>query len=69
MRKAVFFQLHVTGKAKRGKAKFTPEMITTGSFYIHSCTLLINLQCISRNRSIPQTKSATPSIKFNMKSH
>lgn len=47
MRKTAVFQLHVIGKEKRGLAKFTPEMITAGTFYNHSCTLLINLECIT----------------------
>lgn len=47
MRKIVVFQLNVIGKGKRGSAKFTPEMITAGTFYNHSCTLLINLECIT----------------------
>lgn len=47
MRKIAVFQLHVIGKEKRGLAKFTPEMITAGTFYNHSCALLINLECIT----------------------
>ena len=32
---------------KKRLGKFTPEIITTGSFYIHSRILLINLECIT----------------------
>lgn len=47
MRKIVFIQLHIMRGRGRAQAKFTPEMITAGTFYIHSCTLLINLECIT----------------------
>lgn len=47
MSKIAVFQLHVIGKERRGSAKFTPEIITAGTFYNHSCTLLINFECIT----------------------
>ena len=42
-----FISTSCNRERKNRLGKFTPEMITTGSFYIHSRILLINLECIT----------------------